>query len=760
MARKRPSPAPGPVDAPGTGQPESNAHRPREWRLAAIAPLALLLVVAVAYATSHTEFGVDTWVSLAGGRYILAHGVTTADPFAFDSRRPEPLPADAGFPARLEAWLLPTGWINQNWLTHVFFAVVAGRFGLDALVLWKVLTCLLVALVLVATARRRHAAPALAFLLPAAALLAGRQFFEIRAQEATNLLAVTLMLLLTLAALRPSRTLWLAVPLFALWGNIHGGFVWGLLALAVFCAASVVAAWIGHGFVMVEGRVLRRVAAVLAASLVATVALSPYRLANLTHPLLISFSADAGMWRSVWEWRPLVDGTAAERWTFIAAVLVALVGAIIALREGAAAVAPPRAAPPDPTRALDLGSAAVLAMTATMAVTSRRFLPMTYLVAAPLLAQWLTQAWRRYAPRRAAPVVPEAATLLVLRPRGAALALCWLVAVGLAAAVFAPLARTLFGPWPLDDRRVSVADRMLQTVGQPWDACRFVSLNRVHGRLWNFWSSGGFWEWCQSGDPTPVTIPLQVSIDGRAQAAYGVETARWYNMLDIGGPAALRAEREGREPTADEVAAIRPWVATQLGDAQVWIAHVGQRDEDSQLARALFNLPNWEVVYADAHDTLLADATTAQGRALSAAVDGGAARFPDAASELLTRAYRSLRYVGPENAAQALALARKAYAARPSQRAVTLATAAALDPATQAEAATFTAAIVGQLESDREVILRHHGSYERLVAAVTAARFLEQVAATRGDAAGRDRAAERLASLAQEANRLVGESEW
>jgi len=48
---------------------------------------------------------VDTFISLAGGRHILAHGVNDVDPFSFDSR---PSASAAGDHSLL-AWLHPRG---------------------------------------------------------------------------------------------------------------------------------------------------------------------------------------------------------------------------------------------------------------------------------------------------------------------------------------------------------------------------------------------------------------------------------------------------------------------------------------------------------------------------------------------------------------------------------------------------------------------------------------------------------------------------
>ena len=726
------------------------------WSFRLLAPLMVLLAIAVVHAASHMDIGVDTWVSLAGGRHVIAHGVTLADPFSFNSRLPDP-PGGGGM-GRLTAWLHPTGWINQNWLTHVFLAALTASFGIEALAAWKLLSCLLVAALLLVNAHQRRAEPILAVLLVAGALLASRQFFEVRAQDVTNLLAAGLMLLLTVTVLRAPRAAWLAVPLFAIWGNVHGGFVWGLMALALFVGASAVAARVGGRLLVVPPATIRALAFAAAGALVAVVAASPYRLANLTHPLVISVSADAREWRNVLEWMPLGRGTAAERATFLLGAVVALLAAIAFLRRPAAARAARSGSPSveslDPARAFDLGSAAILLLSGAMAVMSRRFLPMAYLVGAPLLAQWLTRAGERLASKRRRTAAPTSPARRLVLP------LMWLVVLSLAAAYMVPFGRTYLRPWPFDDRRASVADRVLLTIGQPWGACQFVALNHLQGRMWNFWEAGGFWAWCQPADPATGRIAAQIAIDGRAQAAYDVAVYRWHDLLDAGGPTGLLAERTGRNPTSDELAAIRSWVARRLADDGIWMAHIAQRNLDTQLARALLTLPTWQVVYVDANHFMLVDAATPQGRDVVDRVDSGAAAFPDDVSSLLTRAYRALHSGSSDGAVRALTLSRQSWALRPTTRAVGLAALAGRDPACTAETESFFQGLVDDqlvLESKHE---RQPGYYERLVGAATAARFLEQTATARGDAGARKRAAGQREWLAQEADRIALLSEW
>ena len=68
MAKSRRSRAIDPAGSPDRNRRRPEAQRPPAWRPVLLAPLSLVLAVVALYATCHTEFGVDTWVSLAGVR--------------------------------------------------------------------------------------------------------------------------------------------------------------------------------------------------------------------------------------------------------------------------------------------------------------------------------------------------------------------------------------------------------------------------------------------------------------------------------------------------------------------------------------------------------------------------------------------------------------------------------------------------------------------------------------------------------------------
>jgi hypothetical protein len=157
----------------------------------ALALFALLL--AVFLRRLDPDFG---W-HLQAGRYILQHGVPAHDIFSYTA---------PNFP-----------WINHEWLSDVLLAVLqAGGFWLVAAVFAAVWT----AAIMLAAGRRMW----LVYAFGLAAVIAD----AVARPNAWTALFFALLLWMLRRGVR-----WPIVALFALWANLHGGFVIGLLAVAV-----------------------------------------------------------------------------------------------------------------------------------------------------------------------------------------------------------------------------------------------------------------------------------------------------------------------------------------------------------------------------------------------------------------------------------------------------------------------------------------------------------------------------------------------
>jgi hypothetical protein len=154
----------------------------------------------------------DTWLAFVGGREIVQHGLPHHD--------------------TLTVWSGGDQWVDQQWLAQLALYGTAVLGGLRlALALHLVLLVAALAIALVA-ARRFGASPRSTALGGAAFLVAGGAENVLRAQTLAVPLFALLLWLLFSDARAPSNRVLVAIPLIALWGNLHG--------TAVLAAALVV----------------------------------------------------------------------------------------------------------------------------------------------------------------------------------------------------------------------------------------------------------------------------------------------------------------------------------------------------------------------------------------------------------------------------------------------------------------------------------------------------------------------------------------
>lgn len=198
----------------------------------------------------------DLYLSLLGGRFVAEHGFVTRDPF--------PTVAQG------ETWL------NQQWLAQLAFFQVSNLVGLVGVtVLYAALLAAPLALLLWLC--RRKGAP---MLIAIAALYFPGLLAVIHPRAAGfTVLAFTLLVGLIFVVRRAgegerpdARRLWAAgaamLVLFAVWANLHGGFVAGILLLALVTAGLAIDRWRGLETVPLPRVAVLGVIAVLATATV------------------------------------------------------------------------------------------------------------------------------------------------------------------------------------------------------------------------------------------------------------------------------------------------------------------------------------------------------------------------------------------------------------------------------------------------------------------------------------------------------------
>jgi len=427
----------------------------------------------------------------------------------------------------------------------------------------------------------------------------------------------------------------------------------GIFSLAMLVGAMVVSL----KEKVVQAMSFRGVLHTIAASAVAFVAMvvfNPFHLTNLTHTFVISVSKHAERWRDVHEWHRAFAwdnpvGTAVPflvMYILAWVVLIVWAGAFLYTRRAVHRPAQKRTKTPMADYAwprIDLSLLAIAAMTIYMAIRSRRFIPIAGFAACPIMAVLIDQSIRavaalvqaRRTDKLEAPALPPVGRLAV-------------VVIGGTVTLFLGLAWGLrfytvyLDTWPADRDFNSIFMRMTASDAKPFAACEFIRQNKLSGKMFNYWTEGGFVAWGQDPDPETGKIPLQLFMDGRAQAAYDVNAFDLWSDIMSGGPAATPSILAHRRPNAKERLQIGAWVSAQLKKQNVWVVLMPNGQFDKPFTDGLEVSADWRTLYMDDKQKLFVDVTTPAGVQLFNGMLTGQTIYPDKYSANLTSGHNLL----------------------------------------------------------------------------------------------------------------------
>jgi len=213
--------------------------------------------------------GSDLWWHIAGGREIFEQGSLW-------------LRDDWSYSAYGERWH------NHEWGADVVFWLWTRAFGVASLVVWKWLMIVAIFALLQRVLQRLTGHAGAALLCASAAVAIAAPFLDLRPQLYTLLGVV---LLLNLALEREPR-LHELLPLFLLWVNLHGGFLFGLMLLGI----------LAFPWRQLRLPALRRYVLLMLACVAVTL-LNPDGILAYAYPLEYALNADSP-YRGLAEWRP------------------------------------------------------------------------------------------------------------------------------------------------------------------------------------------------------------------------------------------------------------------------------------------------------------------------------------------------------------------------------------------------------------------------------------------------------------------------
>lgn len=213
-------------------------------------PALVLIVIAIADIQRWAD--PDLWGHVKFGRAMLAwRHLTLRDTYSYSAH-----------------WHV---WLNHEWLSEILMGAIYKAFGVIGLKLMKFAfsAAMILSLTLGIADSEAPLTTQFAILL-AAAVAVGPQM-QFRPQLFTFAMLAALLAILARYLYREVAPVWLAIPMMALWANLHGGFVIGIATLAIFSGAVTIQDF-------VEGREMERAMRLVGIVVAATIAtlITPY----------------------------------------------------------------------------------------------------------------------------------------------------------------------------------------------------------------------------------------------------------------------------------------------------------------------------------------------------------------------------------------------------------------------------------------------------------------------------------------------------
>ena len=439
-----------------------------------------LILISIAIADSIRLPDPDLWGHVRFGQTVLSlHHLVLHDPYSYSA---------AGH-----------YWNNHEWLTEVLMAAIFNHASVFGLILLKLACTAVVILALAAVVAETGSSTLVQFAVLIGSAVVIKPQLQFRPQSFTFALLAALIYLLTRDAYRRAGRLWLAIPMLALWANLHGGFITGIAALGTYGVVSALQDVVaGRGY-----RRAIRLAAITGAAILATVA-TPYGFATwetVGHALHNPYTRIV-----IVEWQPLASA-ALEHWQQhrflisnydIGIAMIAATGISWALT-------------------IETGDLPLFAIAVVMAIAafiSTRNLPIAMIALAAPLARHIPRAWQSIVSAKESAQPPHRSTWIILINQAILLALSIVIFVhnGL-------FSRSLTSPDPY-----------------PASACEFMKQHQLRGNILSTFEWGEYLIW-------NMAPGSKVFIDGRYDTVFPLEIIYKFALFNFnlpGGDAILK----------------------------------------------------------------------------------------------------------------------------------------------------------------------------------------------------------------------------
>jgi hypothetical protein len=493
------------------------------------------------------------------------------------------------------------------------------------------------------------------------------------------------------------------------------------------------------------------------ATFLAVILFNPLHLTNLTHTFVISVSKHAEKWREVNEWHRAFEWSnpVGQEEPFLIMYIMAWL--LLAIWVLVILISTSRFFSRLPKRKaksidgyqwprIEIALMIIASLTIYMAICSRRFIPIAAIAACPIMAMFIDQmicsitARSNLYKKNRLFVSPMSKTLQwICTGLGILAVLVFGIGWGL------KFKRVYLNPWPTDTKLNSVFMRMTASDAKPFYALKFIKDNRLEGKMFNYWTEGGFIAWGQQPDPNTGRTPLQLFMDGRAQAAYQRRAYDLWSEIISGGKVVRDAKIMRRTFTnlsTKEYTEIGQWANKQLKEHDVWVvlmpsaAYTEPRKTSYHFVKGLEHNPDWPMVFYNNRQKIFVDVRTTRGRELFDGIFNGNTKYPDEFSKNLTIAHNLFWFSGSDKVKrkQALDYAMRAFELSPSQTPMQeIVYVGSRFAELRPRIKVFCENYFNDFTENKDTYVKEHGYFHKIVAALNAGSYLRAIAKKQKD---------------------------
>ncbi len=564
---------------------------------------------------------------------------------------------------------------------------------------------------------------------------------------------------------------YLKQPIFA--GYVKDARLTFFVAFIGFVVVTVLLTFFQPRLKSISFKAWRHTVGAAAAAFIAMIIFNPFKLTNLTHTFIVTLSENAKLWKTVNEWHPAFEwnNPVGDEIPFLVMyiimwILLAFWGVMLLLKPRTSGKISRQQQSAEQMEGkfqwpmIDLPLLAIAAMTVYMAIGSRRFIPIAAIAVCPVLAVFfgdgvkIISALRNF--RLKGILCSRAVSKSLQR---------WLISGAIVIVAFLTCwwgywYKTIYlDPWPEHEQLTSVFMRMTASYAKPFKALQFIRDNKLKGKMFNYWTEGGFIAYGQIPDANTGKTPLQLFMDGRAQAAYDTKAYRRWMSIMTGGKTADRLRKSGKKFSASDYKKIAVGLEQQFRRENVWVVLMPIGQMNSVIVKALDYSASYRPVFMNDGQRLYVDIQSPQGRALYRKLFTGELKFPDEFSRLFTLGSNFIYSSRPEDVEKGAKLLKQALGISPSQMAmVSFISAGNRVVSLRGFIRETVDAYFNDFEQNKETYKKRDGYRKRLSTAMISAGYLRSVNAKNAPLAKRYNAS--VVEMSREQKQLTRTTRW